>query len=95
MKLKWQARARADLYNIRNYIRKYNPQAAERIAFDINRAAYRLKSFPQLGRHSDILNVRLMQVPRLPYLLPYRVSADLVEILAVVDERRERPPEWS
>jgi hypothetical protein len=36
-----------------------------------------------------------MQVPGLPYLLPYRVSGETIEILAVFDERRERPVEWT
>ena len=95
MRLKWLSKARADLISIHGYIQTYNPAAAERISKEITRAALRLKTFPQLGRPSDQLGVRLMQVPRLPYLLPYRVSGNVIEILAVFDERRERPEEWT
>jgi plasmid stabilization system protein ParE len=58
-------------------------------------AARRLTVFPQLGRASDRLDIRLLQVPGLPYLLPYRVVEDEIEIVAVFDERMERPPEWT
>ena len=95
MRLKWLSKARSDLISIHGYIHSYNPAAAERISKEITRAALRLKAFPQLGRPSDQVDVRLMQVPRLPYLLPYRVSGGTIEIIAVFDERRERPEEWS
>jgi toxin ParE1/3/4 len=95
MRLKWLGKARGDLFSIHDFIKAYNPDAAERVSKEITRAALRLKAFPQLGRPSDRMGVRLMQVPGLPYLLPYRVSGDIIEILAVFDERWERPEEWT
>ncbi|CAN5244221.1 hypothetical protein BH10PSE7_BH10PSE7_42840 [soil metagenome] len=49
--------------------------------------------FPELGRASDRVDIRLLQVPRTPYLLPYRVIDSDIEILAVFDQRRDRPAE--
>lgn len=94
MKLKWGRQALADLARIDDYIAQFNPGAAKRITREITLAAKRLKSFPQFGRAAHRSALRLLQVPGRPYLLPYRVSNDTVEILAVIDERMERPPEW-
>jgi len=62
---------------------------------DISGAARRLVMFPQLGRPSDHIGIRLLQVPGRHYLLPYRLDGGDIEILAVFDERQERPPEWT
>ena len=95
MRLKWMRKARADLFGIHDYIAKHDPDAADRVAREIEMAAIRLKSFPQLGRPAHAVEVRLMQVPGLPYLLPYCVRSEFIEILAVFDQRRDRPPEWT
>jgi plasmid stabilization system protein ParE len=94
MRLKWLRRARADLFSIHDYIAKHNPDAADRVAAEILRAALQLKVFPHLDRPAQRSDLRLRQVPGLPYLLPYWVKGELIEIIAVFDERRERPEEW-
>lgn len=94
MKLEWIGTSLSDLASIRNYIAERNPAAADRIAHDIDKAAQFLKPFPNLGRPTYRSDIRLLQVPNLPYLLPYRVNGEIIEILAVFDERRERPDGW-
>ncbi len=88
MKLKWMARARHDLGRICDYIEKHDPQAAWRISQEIKSAALKLRDFPHLGRMSDDIGVRLLQVAGRPYVLLYRLSGEFIEILAVFDQRR-------
>ena len=95
MRLRWRPRALDDLNAIFDYIAQFNPAAAEIVVKDIDRAARRLKTLPQLGRPSHETGLRLLQVSGRPYLLPYSIIGEVIEIFAVVDERRERPPEWS
>ncbi|MGQ0483789.1 MAG: type II toxin-antitoxin system RelE/ParE family toxin [Hyphomicrobiales bacterium] len=95
MRLVWSLAARGDLKAIRSYLTNRNPAAAERLMAELLRAAQRLEMFPQLGRPGHRSDIRLMQVPGLPYLLPYRVSGSDIEIFAVFDERKERPEEWT
>jgi plasmid stabilization system protein ParE len=83
------------LLGIYRYIAVRDPFAAEKIMKTIAAAARRLAVFPQLGRPSDRSDVRLLQVPGMPYLLPYRVAEEEIEIIAVFDEWMERPPEWT
>ena len=94
MKLRWSLRAQRDLRSIKAYLLERNPAAGERIGAEIVRAARRLEVFPQLGRPAHRSNLRLMQVPGLPYLIPYRVNGENVEIVAIFDERMDRPEEW-
>ena len=94
MRLVWSLKSRVDLASIRDYILLRNPAAAEKVVGLIISSALRLEFFPQLGRAAEISEVRLLQVAGLPYLLPYRVWNDDIEILAVFDERQERPEEW-
>ena len=94
MRLLWLRQAKFDLFAIHDYIALRNPSAASRITAEITEAAIRLKQFPLLGRPADEAGVRLLQASGLPYLLPYRVTGDIIQIIAVIDERMERPPEW-
>lgn len=95
MRLNWSMEAQYDLSAIRSYIDLRNPAAASHVAGEIIRTAMRLEMFPLLGRASNQTEIRLLQVPRLPYLIPYRIDGETIEILAVFDERQERPPEWA
>jgi plasmid stabilization system protein ParE len=95
VRLKWLRQARTDLFSIHDFIAAHNPHAAERVSQDISQAALRLKMFPQLGRTAHRSDVRLLQVPGRPYLIPYRIVDDTIEILAVFDQRREPSPEWT
>jgi toxin ParE1/3/4 len=94
VRLKWKRRALINLSGIYDYIREENPAAAQSVAERIQQSALRLKQFPLLGRPTHKTSVRLLQVAGLPYLLPYEITGDAVEILAVFDERQQRPDEW-
>lgn len=94
MKLSWSKRARDKLNDIHDYIFQRNPDAAGRVVADIVKSAQLLQQFPLLGMVSDDPDVRLLQVPRRPYLLPYQVIDSEIEILTVFDERQKRPENW-
>ena len=94
MKIIWMPGAVADLNQIGEYINERNPAAAMRVVTDIRSAIERLEQFPQLGYVSQTGNVRLMQIPGRPYLIPYKIVEDRIRIISVFDERRERPENW-
>lgn len=95
MRLLWTRSARADLKAISSYIAFRNPQAANRIVEEIDSTARLLLEFLDLGRMSSKGNCRLLQVSGRPFLLPYRILGDAITILAVFDERQERPDQWT
>jgi toxin ParE1/3/4 len=94
MNLIWTRSARFDLRQIQDFYFRRNPVAALELIDDIVSAAMKLEGFPELGRAADSSKVRLWQVPGRPYLLPYRIVGNDIEILAVFDERQKRPDDW-
>ena len=97
MRILWLPWSRRDLQSIRRYYTEVASKAvADRRVHTIVHAAERLLDHPFLGHPSErTQGVHELQVAGLPYLLPYRVVADRIEILRVFDESLPRPEKWS
>ena len=94
MHIEWVGTSLADFRHIRAYLQPRNPAAADKIFIAVQRTAEQLRLYPDLGRLVEESGIRLLQVPGLPYILPYRIKADRIQILAVFDSRQERPAGW-
>jgi len=77
----WTTRALADLAEIKAYIARDNPRAADRVRDKLAAAASSLEHFPDRGRPAGG-NERELAVVR-PYLIRYEHQGGKVEILAV------------
>jgi plasmid stabilization system protein ParE len=77
----WTAGARGDLAGIRAYIGQFNPTAAARFATRLVLAADSLAEMAERGR--PIRGGRRELAASPPYLIRYRVAADVVFILRV------------
>ena len=88
------AKAARDLAEIEKYVSEDNPEAAAAIAVRLRKSFDLITARPELGRLSDISNIREWSVPGLPYVIPYRVRGDVVEILRVFHTSRQRPSKW-
>ena len=79
-----------------NYHEKFaSKNVAHRTARRIVNAATQLAESPYLGRPSESLDgLHELHIPKLPYLLPYRVIDERVEILRVFHEAQDRPSSW-
>jgi plasmid stabilization system protein ParE len=53
-----------------------------------------LEAFPGMGRPSLKPDVREVVITRYPFLAPYRVVNDEIQILRVVHQRAEHPSDW-
>ena len=91
MKVVWFREAIDDLEEARNYIARDKPETARRIAARIVDAVDRLAKQPSLGRPGRIPGTRELIVPGTPYILPYRVRREVIEILRVFHNRRQWP----
>jgi len=49
---------------------------------------------PDIGRQGEDPRIREWSVPGLPYVVPYRVRGETVEVLRVFHTSRQRPPKW-
>lgn len=90
----WSPRARARLQEIRAYVARDKPDAAEKLATRIVALAEALKQHPYLGRAGSEPGVRELVLGGAPYLIFYRVRAKRVTILTIwhgAQSRRRRP----
>lgn len=93
MQIIWRRRALNDLDAIRNFIAQDNPQAAARVRDTIATSVERLARHPNLGRAGRVDRTRELTIPRVPYVVVYRVAEDRVRILAVIHTSRQWPEE--
>lgn len=94
MRLRWFAKALDDLVALRAYIAKDNPHAARETALRIIESTRLLADQPAIGRPGRVPGTRELIVAGAPYLIPYRVRGDTVEILRVLHAARRWPDKF-
>jgi toxin ParE1/3/4 len=87
----WSPRAIAHLGELRAYIARDNPNAATRVGRTLLAAVERLAEMPNLGRPGRIAGTREVVVPGTPYVIPYRMRGDRLEVIAVFHGRQKWP----
>jgi len=93
MQLIWTESAILDLISIREYIEHDNPEAAERVADSILKSVEMLESNPMVGRVGRVTGTRELVIAKYPYIIPYRIRGQQLELLRVIHSRREWPNE--
>lgn len=91
MRVRWLRTALANLDAEAEYIAEDNPAAAGRVVLRILRAVKLLKKNPALGRAGRVAGTRELVVVGTPYVVPYRVRGEVVEILRVFHAARKWP----
>lgn len=91
MTIVWSPRAVEHLTHLRSYIARDNPKAASRIAGHLLDAVERLADLPNLGRPGRVAGTRELVVPGIPYVIPYRLRGDRLEVIAVLHARQKWP----
>jgi toxin ParE1/3/4 len=87
----WSPRAIEHLARLRAYIARDNPKAANRIAGTLLEAVERLAELPNLGRPGRVAGTLELVVPGTPYVIPYRLRGDGLEVIAVFHARQKWP----
>jgi toxin ParE1/3/4 len=91
VRVRWLRAALASLDAEAAYIAEDDPAAAGRVVLRIFRAAELLKKNPAMGRAGRVTGTRELVVAETPYIVPYRVRGDVVEILRVFHAARKWP----
>lgn len=91
MRARWLRTALANLDSEAEYIAEDNPAAAVRVVQRILRAVKLLEKNPAMGRAGRVAGTRELVVHGTPYILPYRVRGERVEILRVFHAARKWP----
>lgn len=94
MRVRWLRIALANLEAEADYIAEDNPAAADRVVQRIFRAVALSRKNPAIGRPGRVPGTRELVVGDTPYIIPYRVRADAVEILRVFHAARKWPKKF-
>jgi toxin ParE1/3/4 len=87
----WSPRAIGHLVDLRAYIARENPGAAARAAATVLAAVDRLALLPNLGRPGRVSGTRELVIPGTPYVVPYRLRGERLEMIAVFHGRQAWP----
>jgi toxin ParE1/3/4 len=91
LKIKWVRLAVTDLDEAAAFISQDNPQAAKRQVKRIWDAARLLSDHPDAGRPGRVHGTRELVVADTPFIVPYRVVGNTVQILRVLHGARQWP----
>jgi toxin ParE1/3/4 len=80
LEIVWSPQAQLRLQEIRAYVAKDKPEAAERLATRIVAVVEVLRDHPRLGRAGAEPGVRELVIGGTPYLVLYRLQRDRVTI---------------
>jgi len=91
LKIRWTKGAADNLEDIETYIGKDNPRAAIEMVLKVVNSVSRLSKYPAAGRPGRIENTRELVVPDTPFLVPYRIKNDTIQILRVFHHSQKWP----
>jgi toxin ParE1/3/4 len=74
---------------LRRYIEKDSEQNAALVAKRILDAVELLQAQPEIGRPGRVLGTRELVVPGTPYIIPYRLRRERLELIAVFHGRQK------
>jgi len=94
VRVRWLRTALANLDAEAEYIAEDNPAAAGRVVLRILRAVDLLKKNSALGRAGRVAGTRELVVAGTPYIVPYRVRGEALEILRVFHAARKWPEKF-
>jgi plasmid stabilization system protein ParE len=91
MNVTWSRRAIQHLVSLRNYIAKDSERNAPLVAKRILDAVELLQTQPGMDRPGRVLGIRELVIPNTPYIIPYRVRRDRLELIAVFHGHQKWP----
>ena len=91
MKLRWADAAADDLERIADYLFENTPHHAARLVGVIYDAPQKLLTFPWIGKPGRAAGTRELVVSGLPYLVIYRVDADLIHVARILHGAQRWP----
>jgi len=91
LRVRWLRRALLDLDAAEAYIARDDPQAAAVVILRIVTTVSLLKEQPGIGRTGRVSGTKELIIRNTPYIVPYRVRDDAVQILRVYHTSRKWP----
>jgi addiction module RelE/StbE family toxin len=90
-RIDYAARYFRRIEDIHEQIAVDNPVAAARMVQRIRTAVKRLARFPALGRPGRVASTRELVITGTPYIVPYRVEGDVVQVITILHTAQRWP----
>jgi toxin ParE1/3/4 len=91
MRVRWTRRAIRSLEALAGYIAQDRPSAAARMVERIRDTVDHLAENPELGRVGRVPGTRELIVGGTPFIIPYRIRGDFVELITIFHAARRWP----
>lgn len=92
MNISWSPEAIEDLAGLCSYISEHDPSAAQRVALLIlHQIETMLFENPEIGHAGRVIGTRELIVPKTPFIVPYRLNGQSVEILRIYPQAQRWP----
>ncbi|OGR87845.1 MAG: hypothetical protein A3A86_00375 [Elusimicrobia bacterium RIFCSPLOWO2_01_FULL_60_11] len=91
MKIAWTRLALEGLEHARMFIAAERPSAAVHVIERIKKAVHSVSRYPENGRSGRVAGTRELIVSGTPFIVPYRIRHNRVEIIAVIHGARRWP----
>ena len=91
MRVRWLRKALLDLEEIETFVGLDSPAAAVDTVIKIINSVSLLREQRGIGRAGRVPGTRELVVPGLPYIVPYRVKNETVQVLRVFHTSRKWP----
>lgn len=94
MYIRYTKKAAQNLDDIFAFLNREYPGYAEKIFSDIIKSIENLVHFPNSGRAGRVFGTRELIIKHYPYIVPYRIKDDAVQILRVFHPSQKPPENW-
>ena len=94
VKVVWTLLALEDLNSAYEYLQEERPSSIRLMGQRIEKALQALSRHPFIGRSGRVLNTKELVIPGTPFILPYRLKKERIEILAFMHGARRWPDEF-
>ena len=90
MRIRWTPAAAENLESIYIYLCEHYPSFAVSTVRVLYESARALRAFPERGRLGEIDGTREFVLPRLPYIIVYRINEQTIEVLHIYHGAQDR-----
>ena len=91
MKIKWVRLALNDLDEAAEFIAQVNSELASRVLKRLWNAVQMLADHPYAGRAGRVPGTRELVIAGTPFIIPYRVAKNTIQILRVLHGKQKWP----
>jgi toxin ParE1/3/4 len=95
MRVKWLQKAIRSLDSAMEYIAQDDAETAKRISDYVHLQVKNLEKQPYKGRTGRIFGTRELVIGKYPFIVPYQVKNEEIQILRIFHTSRKLPESWT